>query len=390
MRNEVRLLSNMTSTQPAIRTLLDRIPPPDRTQVVRDAIASVKLDDPPGASVALSLLAAQWDHESEQQLLGRLYASIVAGHAGAAFSATEEDPNLRVRLLHRVVRQLLGVAYHLEKLPKSELPVSLLDVASLPGWGHVPDPSLDHVVPLLRFLKLALSPRCDRGDLKFLVAATLNFLGVADESICLAARDVVSILTSGAFPCIREGTMTLWPCAQALIQRSSGPFHIGLGFAIWLRWASCADLSRALRDPTYSTLLRRGLLEGDGERRKQCLGILRLSVAHAAEAEDTRAMICSDSATATSKSSFPVPSLARWLMNARHSNTTSWPNPHHWESVGTCKVRNMLTCIQLPLRLWNNSRDTVLSSKPSYSEDISTRSWNAKGIWTSWRQIDLP
>ncbi|KAF2765820.1 hypothetical protein EJ03DRAFT_279355 [Teratosphaeria nubilosa] len=110
----------------------------------------------------------------------------------------------------------------------------------------------------------------------------------------MAARDTLfaAVTSPGAVSDVHFAFV--WRCIQELIAHGPQPFYIGLGYSIWLRFALSGNCRLAnWFDPAYWHLLRQGLERGDGERRKQCLAILRRSVyvAVSEKSSDSRLMV---------------------------------------------------------------------------------------------------
>ncbi|KAK0333165.1 hypothetical protein LTR59_017281 [Friedmanniomyces endolithicus] len=142
-----------------------------------------------------------------------------------------------------------------------------------------------------------------------LVRASADFSGVEPESfdrlfnaalvllehkaliVSASAHEVLASLFKASSHLLRAQHQLVWASLQRLLAQEHSQ---GLAYAIWLRWVFCenAELHFFFERP-YWDFLRQGLQYGDSERRKQCLAILKQSVAIAASDESSIAKICS-------------------------------------------------------------------------------------------------
>jgi len=109
--------------------------------------------------------------------------------------------------------------------------------------------------------------------------------------VSASAHEVLASLFKASSHLLRAQHQLVWASLQRLLAQEHSQ---GLAYAIWLRWVFCenAELHFFFERP-YWDFLRQGLQYGDSERRKQCLAILKQSVAIAASDESSIAKICS-------------------------------------------------------------------------------------------------
>lgn len=268
---------------------------------VRDAIDSLREGSVADLGLALSLLEESPDYDARQKLLRRLRSLIDHGHIDDVLSLCAQNSQLQQEMLRSASEELANTARELRARPDGRVVVSLYsDEASYTGEAGeaIPIPgesklSSYAVSPLLTFVKRILSVEGTLDLPQALFRTILFYFGVADPGSCKAAGGA---LFSLVYKMVMSDDQTawLWTCISRLLETSAKSYHHDLAYTIWLRWVSSKGApSQLLLLDRYWQMLREGLQTGDGERRKQCLSILRRSVASAAQEPSVRPIICS-------------------------------------------------------------------------------------------------
>lgn len=279
------------------RSLLDRIPVSERPYAIREAVLALTAQSSP-ADVALTvnLLAAQPDDFAKGDLLSRLLEAVEQNELAVVEAACASDPTLRDELLDLVVERLGSEATRLSQKPGKANRVPLNDVVRLEGdvTGslHTKEAAPETIKSMLRFARLSCSSLRGAGSHR-LLSAVLIFLGASDHGICRSARDLLfTNFTALTDPALGDN-LPIWACTQRLFTADADTFYHDLGYSIWLRQCSgTASSIKSWFDPTYWALIRHGLRNGDPERRKQCLAILRRSIAVAVRDESAWRTVC--------------------------------------------------------------------------------------------------
>jgi len=298
------------------RSLLSRIPQSERVAAVKDAVGSLDQGDSGEIDLAASLLAEQPDEEARQELVKHLRSVIENGHVDRVLPACARDKVLGNDLLEEVVRRIVDMVHSLQANPEGDIAVNMKDVvllnentvfSSVNADADAVASLFSAIRPLLGFVKRAVSVKDSERLPQALLPATLVCLGVSDRETCLTSRDVlVSILIRGDH-CDEADCILLWSCIRKLILHETSSFHQGLGYSIWLHWATRLVVpSTILSEDQYWQMLRQGLQYGDGERLKQCLGMLRRSVALVLEEKPLWHLICSSEDASLGKQPPPL------------------------------------------------------------------------------------
>lgn len=294
------MAQNFSTGAQTAGVLLQTIPEAQQVAIAKELIARLRSQfDDAAASVAIELVSGQTDSTLQDDLLAVLRTRIESGFPDGVASLLRSFSNLSSRLVTAAADFLADpkasndlvtdpTAQSSNKAEQDEL--SNVD-------PDKQDPSNDLALQWLRFAKQTVSTdrTSEREDSLF--ASALNFLNDTHRSTALAARDLVfSLLSSKTgqnnLNAVRDSVSSLISARDAKLQQT-------LGYALWMRLlasSSEVDLSSVnLKDDSYWSPLLSGLRNGDAERRKMCLDILKRSVALAIEQGMPGAVACKDS-----------------------------------------------------------------------------------------------
>ena len=276
------------SNRTIARTLLRGIPDDERAAVVRDVISALDGAGIAEFSLAVSLMAEHPDVNARPMFLDRLHGCVAEGRLAVVAGLCTHDLLLRRDLLDHVVRDLYWMAAN---LANGDGRVSMEGIVY--EGPPRPESESQSAVPLLHFVKSAGDLDLQNGVLNDLLFICVTLLGSPQENVCIAARQALQSIFLTASNKRAFGLTVIWKCVVRLITAKDRPFHNGIGYSIWLYSAAAPGARVKLwLDAQYWTLLQEGLCDGDGERRKQCISILRLSVAIAANDDRSCQMIC--------------------------------------------------------------------------------------------------
>jgi hypothetical protein len=280
-----------------LKSLLRHVPAQEREAALRAAVDTLTVDDTSDIALAVALLSQSSDKTSAEAVLARLQRMLDDGDVDHVISATLTNPDLQTQLLRYAVSQIHQHAYRLQQAPGKAVCVSLRQEVLLQDPGIARDEGgHEHVnadlVSLLRFIKATSGGKGRQLD-SMMAQPVITLLGCADHILAAAARDELHalIMSNGTFS---EGDYSvLWAVLRRLLS-SEIDFYHDLAFSLWLRCAAQAHVPLQTWVGTqYWQLIQTGLREGDGERQKQCLAILRRSVYLASQDPTVRAEICS-------------------------------------------------------------------------------------------------
>lgn len=327
-----------------VRSLLNRIPETQRQDAVRDAIKVIDSQNYTAVEFALDVLSACPDEDSKIELVERLKCFIHAGHLDVAIFASRHDEGIKDELLRYTLMQLHRLAGIIQRRSQTLVAVHLGDhVTALSNDDtdlgleslNLTDNSPTLLQPLLTYLKMLIEPDTSSQHIKVVLETVLPLLGVSEEQAALAARDVIYKFMKST-KTLSENEITLfWASIRHLIPSVLTTFHANLGYTIWLR---CVTFKHAKMeicfDGEYWRLLRMGLQMGDGERRKQCLEILRSSVLIAAKESQLHPQICSKAVRDGCESPFSIFA----------SSVVSWADAHLRQASPKNVIRRIESC----------------------------------------------
>ncbi|KAI7161188.1 hypothetical protein KC349_g3023 [Hortaea werneckii] len=294
------MASASTSTHTEIaRTLLKHVPDQERPGLIHDAVKSLGQGNSADVSFTAALLLEHPDHRLQQELVHRLTDIIEAGSAELVLPVVARDADLSEALLGNVISSLERRVLQMKANRKGNLVVNVdadLNTNHKSPFVNVkeqPRVDFDALKNTFSFLRQLLASGNSNGPLQQVFDATVTCMGASDEGTCMAARGTFSALLSQMGEMQTDQLDLLWKFTKQLIC-STSPFHPGLGYSLWLLWSTKLLIpGHILADAEYWQMLQTGLRKGDGERRKQCLGIFRRSVALAVKDPSTRPLVCS-------------------------------------------------------------------------------------------------
>ncbi|KAI6831901.1 hypothetical protein KC342_g7602 [Hortaea werneckii] len=289
------MASASTSTHTEIaRTLLKHVPDQERPGLIRDAVKSLGQGNSADVSFTAALLLEHPDHGLQQELVHRLTDIIEAGSSELVLPVVARDADLSEALLGNVISSLERRVLQMKANWKGNLVVNVdadLDTNHKSPFINAkeqPQVDFDAFKNTFSFLRQLLASGYSNGPLQPVFDATVTCMGASDEGTCMAARGTFSALLSQMGEMQTDQLDLLWKFTKQLIC-SKSPFHHGLGYSLWLLWSTKLLIpGHILADAEYWQMLQTGLRKGDGERRKQCLGIFRRSVALAVKDPATR------------------------------------------------------------------------------------------------------
>ena len=312
------------------RLVLGRVPESEQARVVAEVVKALD-DQSSGADLgfAATLLDLQPDVDAEEALLTHLQRLIARGEHDQVLSVLDARPSMRQKAISRTVDMVTQTVSLLESGPAHLIAVPLAEgsKAAAPNGVLVEhneglDSSIDAASSSLKFL-IRVDCHLETEHAESLLLACVSLLGMKDKRLCSIAQEALSSLLNLRFSFIRNHSALFWTRIRTLVS-ASDVFHRTLGFGLWLRWiASEANVDHAsLGQPEYWNAIIGGLLNGDSERRKASLQVLRLSVEVASEEPALRSVVAAGSNSETCKFSGLLPPEKRLLILARPISTT--------------------------------------------------------------------
>ena len=240
--------------------LLDHIPDSDRRSFLNRLIGSLCAEDVTGINFVAALVISGSDPEGKEKLLSLLESFIQNGELASAIAVSLAYPQLGDELLNTAVEALL------------EAKSSSIDDDTVQAW--------------LRFSKSVIShlPVGDGDTQVGVFEACLRLLDSPSMDISRTALDVTLAMLAGTGSkrpkhTFRPWAHRIWETVQELVS-SRNESHAVYGYSLWLRYI-LSDYSNdcfTLINAEYWSLLLHGLRNGDTERRKLCLNIVKLSI----------------------------------------------------------------------------------------------------------------
>jgi hypothetical protein len=282
------MAQNFSTGAQTAGVLLQTIPAAQQIAIAKELITRLRSQfDDAAASVAIELVFGQDDATLQDDLLDVLKIRIENGFPDSVASLLKSFSNLSSRLVTVAADFLVDpkASDDLATDPTTQSS-NKAEQDELSNFNpDKQDPSNDLALQWLRFAKQIVStdPTSERADSLF--GSALKFLNDNHRSTALAARDLVfSLLSSKTgqnnLDAVRESIGSLISARDAKLQQT-------LGYALWMRLLASSDdvdlSSIDLNQDSYWSTLLSGLRNGDAERRKMCLDILKRSVALAIE-----------------------------------------------------------------------------------------------------------
>ena len=303
-----------TSGAQTAGVLLKTIPKEQQLAIARELIVNLRSRfDFASASLAVELVADRDDSTlGEDELLDVLKSRIEHGCPEQVVSLLASSAKLLDRLVILAVQNL--------ERPENFTAIQPIKVASettdpdeQTGLGRVEpdeqDATSSILLQWLRFAKIAISSGhpLQRDNENGLLTSALKSLNNTSRPTALAARDLVFLLISS--PAAQGNLETVNATIASLITARDAKLQQTLGYALWMRLLAASDVVDLSGDSYWEPLLS-GLRNGDAERRKMCLDILKRSAALAVE----QGKIGAVARIETSKSSKlcpPLPTISR-------------------------------------------------------------------------------
>jgi hypothetical protein len=280
-----------TSGAQTASVLLKTIPKEQQLIIARELIVNLRSKfDVAAASVAVELVADRDDSALRNDLLDVLKSQIEIGSPDEVVTLLTSFPKLLDQLV-TLAGQHLGHPVN----PTVVEPIKVASVTTDPdeqtGLGRVEPDEQDAISSILlqwlRFVKIAVSsghPLQTENE-KGLLTSALTSLNNTNRPTALAARDLVFLFISS--PAAQQNLEAVQTTIASLITARDSKLQQTLGYALWMRLLAASDvvdLSQLdLSGESYWEPLLSGLRNGDAERRKMCLDILKRSVALAVE-----------------------------------------------------------------------------------------------------------
>jgi hypothetical protein len=277
-----------TSGAQTAGVLLKTIPKEQQLAIARELIVNLRSRfDFASASLAVELVADRDDSTlGEDELLDVLKSRIEHGCPEQVVSLLASSAKLLDRLVILAVQTL--------ERPENFTAIQPIKVASentdpdeQTGLGRVEpdeqDATSSILLQWLRFAKIAISSGhpLQRDNENGILTSALKSLNNTSRPTALAARDLVFLLISS--PAAQGNLETVNATIASLITARDAKLQQTLGYALWMRLLAASDvvdLSQLdLSGDSYWEPLLSGLRNGDAERRKMCLDILKRSAA---------------------------------------------------------------------------------------------------------------
>ena len=207
-----------------------------------------------------ALVISESDQDAKEKLLSLLESFIRNGELASAIAVSLAYPELGNELLNMAVEAIL------------EAKSSSIDDDTVQSW--------------LRFSKSFIShlPVGDGDTQVGVFEACLRLLDGPSVDISRTALDVTLAMLAGTGSKRPEHTFRpwahrIWETVQELVS-SHNERHASYGYSLWLRYllSDYSDDCITLINAEYWQLLLHGLRNGDTERRKLCLNIVKLSI----------------------------------------------------------------------------------------------------------------
>lgn len=288
IRTFFRPLSMQVSDSSTAAALLAHIPVSSRRAAISDAIDAL----PQAGSQDLVVISALLKREEDE--------SLVAKAADGLLILLQQERLDDVLVICRSDDRLWGLVLQkvTDQLENSHFLSTPRGIKSNDGPETV-----DQGVPAIAglyiiFAKRSLSSRRVALEMKVtLLRVALKVLYSIDKNLSATARGLAfeivgSSLAKTDVQGLADVHAKLWSTIVDLAT-SADSSNRTTGYALWLRWwrnQPHSDL-KSLCTMEYWDLLARGLRVGDGEQRKCCLAILRLSVATAMDHADLLPLI---------------------------------------------------------------------------------------------------
>lgn len=291
-----------TSGAQTAGVLLKTIPEAQQSAIARELIVRLRHSfDDAAASVVIELVTGRNDAALQDGLVQVLTSRIEEGSPESVASLLRQSQELLSQLVKIAIESLTSLSKHANiEFVKAEPELSTADYGSehedVPALSQ--DSSSNASLQWLRFAKIAVSSYQTTDHEHTLFSNALEFLQHGNRPTALAARDLVfSLFTSSEVA--QKSLDAVRVTIGCLIASPDSKLRQTLGFALWMRLLAASDILNLsaldLMEDSYWEPLLLGLRQGDAERRKMCLDILKRSVALAIEEGKLDAVTNNDS-----------------------------------------------------------------------------------------------
>ncbi|KJY00106.1 hypothetical protein TI39_contig342g00011 [Zymoseptoria brevis] len=281
--------------------LLDRIPEDQRPEVVRDVTSSLgPKSSNADVGFAAALLKLQPEERSRSLLLDHLQSQVENG-----CDLVADAPELEQEVLVRVIQSIAQSCSSGDK-GSTENGVPVLDLGrqirtnGTTNDTSVPSAAADRITNCLRFASRRLSVELAEATTHELLSSCLELVASAEKSVASSAQEALHALLAVRLPVSAEEQQMLWERIRHLSD-SNDASQKTIGYSLWLRWTIGQPLANhILSQQTYWNLIVEVLRNGDSEKRKCGLQILRSSVDTASREPSLLSMVSSRSDLNTS------------------------------------------------------------------------------------------
>ncbi|KAM3422974.1 hypothetical protein BST61_g453 [Cercospora zeina] len=284
----------MTSVQAqTARLLLDRVSPEEQVALVRDLARSLSLESGKSdLSFTATLLQLKPDAQASKTVFEHLDHLIEQGELDQVLAVCAEHEGINGTIIARTCALIAEAADALRNASRDYFVVASSNAQPRSGQG--PQQGDQHLVGVvrrtiscLRLVNRLSLDGCDHDRIQVLSQSCLVLLGAESRDLRTQSQETLSFLLSTQKIHASTDQERIWARAQDLIQ-SPDKTYKAVGYSLWLRWISTAAVVEpSIIKPNYWALIMCGLREGDNERRKSCLQILRASVDAASQNADT-------------------------------------------------------------------------------------------------------
>lgn len=270
-----------TSGAQTANVLLGAIPQEQQLAVAKGLTARLQAHfDETAASVVLQLVEHQTDQLLRQDVASVLIARIEEGQPESVARLLKGSGDLSESLINTSKARLRASAGQCLS-DHGFLVTGFAGRLQATGFDNASESTNVAVVSSwLRYARLVVSPASSKGHISSLLRSGLVLLGSNEDHVALAAKDLVfNLLKFG----IVEHDGILPRAIDALISAQGFKLHQTLGYSLWNRCLSATNPDKAplvrVDVDEYWAPIQSGLRNGDSERRKLCLDILKRSVA---------------------------------------------------------------------------------------------------------------
>jgi tRNA guanosine-2'-O-methyltransferase len=340
--------------------LLDHIPENERLNVVRHVTKSL---DPKSSNADVQFAAVLWklqpDEVARETLLGHLQQQVENGSDQVA-----SVPDLEDKVLSRIIFTIARLSSRLSSRRDGSQGDSAHELGQTNGTTDdetdgTPD-AVIRIVNCLQYASRMASTELSETSARQLLEACLSLLVATQENVASSAQECLYALLTIRPRLSAAEQDHLWEQIQSLASSS----HVGsktIGFSLWLRWTLGQQVDESiLSQSAWWDLIVEGLTNGDSERRKSSLQVLRSSVEVSARSPSLLPMIAARTDTNIPCELMSMP----FVCSASITVTSGIAFPR----INECRFRKSLltdSC-QHPSPSSSNTADSAIHSKRSF------------------------